>query len=153
MVDVVRVYNSIRNGLDARERRLLSDDLRKLDRMLGVGLGKLNWGQKKGVEKFLGDCARACRGLELVVRQVQRGRRVVAGRVAKCAAVDLLGVDTSQVAGCRAGREGRAAGRRGGGGAFVCWWRPPLAPLWLCREEERRRPPRTWASFLFSLLS
>jgi len=92
----VRVYNRILTALDPRERRLLSDELRKLDRMLGVGLGKLSWSQKKAVEKFLGDCSRACKAMQALVAAVQRGRRVVAGRVAAVGRVELLGMDKSQ---------------------------------------------------------
>jgi hypothetical protein len=71
--------------------------LRKLDRMVSVGLNKLIWSQRKGVEKFLLDCGRACRGLQVLVDEVQRGRRILAGRVEKISEFALFNVDKSQV--------------------------------------------------------
>mmetsp|Transcript_18885 Transcript_18885/g.22437 ORF Transcript_18885/g.22437 Transcript_18885/m.22437 type:complete len:4042 (-) Transcript_18885:161-12286(-) len=97
VLDVCRAYNSLKGNLDGRERRLLADELRKLDRMTSVGLNKLIWSQRKGVEKFLLDCGRACRSLQVLVEEVQRGRRILAGRVAKISEFSLLSVDKSQV--------------------------------------------------------
>ena len=96
-MDLVRSYNATRHSLDSRERRLLSDEMRKLDRILGVGLNKLCWAQSKGVDKFVSDASKALRQLQQLVALVQRGRRVCAGRISRVAAVELLGVDRGVV--------------------------------------------------------
>ncbi|MEO0455852.1 MAG: hypothetical protein AAF152_04615, partial [Cyanobacteria bacterium P01_A01_bin.114] len=72
---VVRAYNSIFD--DLTHERLFTDHIRKLDKRINQGLGKLTWASKGVVEHFVRDCCAHCNEVHSIVDQFQGGKAVL----------------------------------------------------------------------------
>ena len=75
---IVRAYNDIIRDMNAEEKRLFVDHMRKLDRRIGQGLTKLTWQSKNLIEMYVKDCCGNCQEVHSVLKEFKECRLVVA---------------------------------------------------------------------------
>ena len=71
-------YNSIISSMDEVEARLFADVVRRLDRRMLPGLGKMTWTTKNVKDFFVKDARRACLEVSTVLRAFQADRAELA---------------------------------------------------------------------------
>ena len=71
---LVQAYNDVLGDLTAKERRLFSDHIRRLDRRINQGTSKLTWASRGISEVYVRDCRKHCRALHDMVRHFRAAR-------------------------------------------------------------------------------
>ena len=94
---VVRAYNDIINDLNAEERRLFIDHIRKLDRRIGQGLSKLTWQSKNMIEMYVRDCVTNCQEVYVSIREFKDCKNSITRTSRQINTLLLLRIDKNQV--------------------------------------------------------
>jgi dynein heavy chain len=94
---VVRAYNDIIRDINAEEKRLFMDHMRKLDRHIGQGLTKLTWQSKGTSEMYVKDCVSYCAEVHAVVREFKDCKTTIAKLTKQMGSLLLLRVDKNQI--------------------------------------------------------
>lgn len=93
---VVRSYNDIIRDITTEERRLFVDHIRKLDRRIGQGMGKLTWQSKNMIEMYVKDCCSNCVEVHTTVKEFKECKNFVNRTGKSISSALLLRVDKNQ---------------------------------------------------------
>ncbi len=74
---IVRAYNDIIKDMNAEEKRLFLDHMRKLDRKVGQGLNKLTWQSKNMIEMYVKDCVANCAEVYTILKEFKECKVIV----------------------------------------------------------------------------
>ncbi|CAM9866654.1 unnamed protein product, partial [Discosporangium mesarthrocarpum] len=94
---VVRAYNSILDELLPSERKLFSDNIRRLDKRIHQGMTKLTWSSKGIVEFYVRDCCSHAAETRELVRGVHRQKEAVARQCRFLSGLQLTKFDKNVV--------------------------------------------------------
>eukprot|EP00752_Nemacystus_decipiens_P009956 g8879.t1 len=94
---VVRAYNSILDELDPSERKLFSDNIRRLDKRIHQGMTKLTWSTKGIVEFYVRDCCNHAAETKEIVRGVHRQKEAVVRQCRMLSSLQLTRIDKNVV--------------------------------------------------------
>lgn len=94
---VVRAYNAIIHDINAEERRLFVDQIRKLDRRIGQGMTKLTWQSKGMIEMYVRDCCSNCTEVHNIVKEFKECKAFITRSVKAMSSALLLRVDKNQI--------------------------------------------------------
>lgn len=90
---VVRAYNDILRDLEADERRLFADHVRRLDRRVSQGTTKLNWQSKNVIEMYARDCVQACSEIHGTVREFKATKVAIQRHLRSMQSISLLQIE------------------------------------------------------------
>jgi dynein heavy chain len=96
---VVRDYNKILLTLTAEERRLFSDRLRKLDKIINQGLHKLTWASRtRGItDSYVKDCRKHCQELYTIIKDYKEGKDTIFRCCGSIARAQLIKIEKNHV--------------------------------------------------------
>ena len=94
---IVRSYNDILRDINNEERRLFIDHIRRLDRRITQGMGKLTWSSKNMIEMYVRDCCGHCAEVHAVVREFKECKNIVNRLCKQISGALLLKVDKNLV--------------------------------------------------------
>jgi len=94
---VVRAYNEIIEDLNAEERRLFIDHIRRLDKKIGQGLSKITWLSRNMIEMYVRDCIANCQEVHDVIRQYKDCKKTINRVTKQLSGLLLLRIDKNQV--------------------------------------------------------
>lgn len=86
---VVRDYNAVISDLNAEERKLFQEHIRRLDRRIAPGLTKLTWASKGTIEWYVRDSCKTCAETHKIVRDF-KARQASLYRQCKAVGTSLL---------------------------------------------------------------
>lgn len=94
---VVRAYNEIVREVNAEEKRLFADHIRKLDKRISQGLMKLTWQNRSLLEIFVRDCCSNCAEVHSVVREFKDCKAHLKRIQRQIATTALIRIDKNQI--------------------------------------------------------
>lgn len=94
---VVRAYNDIIRDVNAEEKRLFLDHIRKLDRRIGQGMTKLTWQNRGMIEMYVKDCVGNCNDVHSVVKDFKDCKNAINKLTKNISLALLLRVDKNQI--------------------------------------------------------
>jgi dynein heavy chain len=94
---IVRAYNDIIRDINADEKRLFIDHIRRLDRKIAPGLNKLTWQSKNLIEMYVRDCCSNCSEVHNTVKDFKESKVNIHRICKQINGVILLRVDKNQV--------------------------------------------------------
>ncbi len=94
---VVRAYNDIIRDVNAEEKRLFLDHIRKLDRRIGQGMTKLTWQNRGMIEMYVRDCCGHCAEVHSVVKEFKDCKHMINKLTKQISTALLLRVDKNQM--------------------------------------------------------
>eukprot|EP01042_Synura_sphagnicola_P000546 gene546-588_t len=97
VMQIVRSYNDIIRDINNEERRLFLDHIRRLDRRITQGMGKLTWTSKNMIELYVRDCCGHCQEVHTVVKDFKECKSVVTRLCKQISGSLLLKVDKNLI--------------------------------------------------------
>ena len=99
---VVRAYNDILSDLSQEagqtdERRLFTDQIRRLDKRINQGLSKLTWSSRGVQEYYVRDCCAQATETYQIVQQFHAGKEVIVRNCKNIASMILVKIDKNMV--------------------------------------------------------
>lgn len=94
---IVRAYNDIIRDINAEERRLFIDHLRKLDRRISQGLFKLTWQSKNMIDMYVKDCVVNCQETHAIVKEFKDCKNTVHRICKQISSAMVLKVDKNVI--------------------------------------------------------
>jgi len=94
---VVRAYNDIIRDINAEEKRLFLDHIRKLDRRIGQGLTKLTWQNRNMIEMYVKDCCTNCHDVHNVVKEFKDCKSFINRLTKQIGLALLIRIDKNQI--------------------------------------------------------
>lgn len=94
---VVRAYNDLIRDVNAEEKRLFLDHIRRLDRRIAPGFTKLNWQNRNLIDIFVRDCCTNCHDVHVIVKEFKDCKLIVNKMQRLMANALLLRIDKNQI--------------------------------------------------------
>lgn len=94
---VVRAYNELIRDVNAEEKRLFLDHIRKLDRRIAPGLTKLNWLNRTIIENYVRDCCTNCHDVHSTVKEFKDCKHQLNRIQKQISTALLLRIDKNQI--------------------------------------------------------